>query len=89
MWSTWCSVLTRYWIGPCCSTASRIATAFVGSCGVSMTTGPFDVSTKIGLQPRTFVSVEDPVGDLLHGPGAPSGSYWVAVRPPSMPSVCP
>src|SRR3954453_1341390 len=58
MWSTWCSVLMRYWIRPCCSTASRISTAFVGSCGVSIMTGPFDVSTNDGLQPRALVSVQ-------------------------------
>ncbi len=58
MWSTWCSVLIRYWIGPIASTIFRIATAFVGSCGVSMTTGPLEVLTKLGLQPRTFVSAK-------------------------------
>src|SRR3954452_20258637 len=58
MWSTWCSVLTRYWMGPWPSTSSRHSTAFVGSCGVSIITGPFDVSTNEGLQPRTRVSVQ-------------------------------
>jgi hypothetical protein len=45
MWSTWCSVLTTYRIGPCSSASRRIATALVGSCGVSMTTTPADVTT--------------------------------------------
>src|SRR3954452_11239301 len=58
MWSTWCSVLTRYWMGPWPSTSSRHSTAFVGSCGVSIITGPFDVSTNEGLHPRTLVSVQ-------------------------------
>src|SRR6187401_1979099 len=58
MWSTWCSVLTRYWIGPWPSTTSRHSTAFDGSCGVSIMTGPFDVTTNDGLQPRTRVSVQ-------------------------------
>src|SRR5262245_52204156 len=58
MWSTWCSVLTRYWTGPWPSTRSRHSTAFVGSCGVSISTGPFDVRTNDGLQPRTLVSVQ-------------------------------
>jgi hypothetical protein len=34
-----------------------MATARVGSCGVSMTTVPAEVTTKLGLQPRTVVSV--------------------------------
>src|SRR5262249_34036559 len=50
--------LTRYWIAPWPSTRSRHATAFVGSCGVSIMTGPFDVTTNDGLQPRTRVSVQ-------------------------------
>ena len=36
---------------------SRIATAFVGSWGVSMTTTPSAVVTKLGLQPRSLVLV--------------------------------
>src|SRR6266852_3289902 len=58
MWSTWCSVLIRYRIGPCDSASLRIATAFVGSWGVSMMTTPSDVVTKLGLQPRSLVSVK-------------------------------
>src|SRR5690242_15543250 len=58
MWSTWCSVFTRYWIGPWPSTRPRHSTAFDGSWGVSIITGPFDVRTKDGLQPRTRVSVQ-------------------------------
>jgi hypothetical protein len=29
----------------------------VGSCGVSITTTPSEVTTKLGLQPRSFVLV--------------------------------
>src|SRR6478672_11495518 len=58
MWSTWFSVLLRYRIWPCRSAASRMATAFGGSCGVSMTTTPSDVTTKLGLQPRRLVVVK-------------------------------
>src|SRR3954447_26017583 len=58
MWSTWFSVLIRYRIGPCVSASARIATARVGSCGVSITTTPADVTTKLGLQPRSFVFVK-------------------------------
>src|SRR5262245_35291272 len=66
MWSTWCSVLTRNRIGPFASAWARIATAFVGSCGVSMTTTPSDVVTKLGLQPRSFVVVNTfPVTDSI------------------------
>src|SRR4051794_23706928 len=35
-----------------------MATALVGSCGVSMTTTPSDVTTKLGLQPRSLVVVK-------------------------------
>src|SRR5918994_4699222 len=35
-----------------------MATARVGSCGVSMTTTPSDVTTKLGLQPRRVVIVK-------------------------------
>src|SRR6476646_10115063 len=58
MWSTWFSVLTRYRMGPCASASARIATALVGSCGVSMTTTPSDVATKLGLQPRSLLVVK-------------------------------
>src|SRR5215218_5324254 len=44
-------------MGPCDSASARMATAFVGSCGVSMTTTPSDVVTKLGLQPRSLVFV--------------------------------
>src|SRR3954467_9719841 len=58
MWSTRFSVLMRQRIRPCDSASFRIATALVGSCGVSMTTTPSDVTTKLGLQPRSFVVVK-------------------------------
>src|ERR1700716_2306535 len=44
-------------MGPCDSASLRIATARVGSCGVSITTTPSDVVTKLGLHPRSVVSV--------------------------------
>jgi len=34
-----------------------MATARVGSCGVSMATTPSEVTTKLGLQPRSRVVV--------------------------------
>src|SRR3954452_4066272 len=58
MWSTWCSVLMTYRIGPWDSASSRMATALVGSCGVSTMTTPSSVSTMLGLQPRIVVSVQ-------------------------------
>src|SRR5450756_2522554 len=48
----------RYRIGPCASASFRISTAFVGSCGVSITTTPSEVVTKLGLEPRSFVFVK-------------------------------
>src|SRR5439155_11607800 len=38
--------------------SARMATARVGSCGVSSWTTPSDVTTKLGLQPRSFVVVK-------------------------------
>src|SRR4051794_8093189 len=58
MWSTWCSVLMTYRIGPWDSASSRMATALVGSCGVSTMTTPSSVNTMPGLQPRIVVSVQ-------------------------------
>src|SRR6266542_6633015 len=42
---------------PCDSASWCIATARVGSCGVSITTTPSLVVTKLGLQPRRRVVV--------------------------------
>src|SRR3954453_11980507 len=58
MWSTWCSVFTTNRTGPCCSGSCRMAIAFVGSCGVPITTTPADVTTKLGLKPRMSVDVK-------------------------------
>src|SRR3954453_18745943 len=58
MWSTWCSVLITKRTGPCFSASWRIATALVGSWGVSTTTTPAEVTTKLGLQPRISVEVK-------------------------------
>src|SRR6266849_1073865 len=57
MWSTWCSVLMTYLMGPRSSASWRILTALLGSCGVSTTTTPAVVTTKLGLQPRSLVEV--------------------------------
>ena len=65
MWSTWCSVLIRYWISPNVSTNRRISTARVGSWGVSMTTGPAEVTTKLGLHQ----ALADLVADAERDPG--------------------
>ena len=86
MWSTWCSVLTRNRIGPCASASARIATAFVGSCGVSMTTTPSDVVTKLGLQPRSFVVVKTfavtcSIIDIVVGVSSLLGRGQAAVDP--------
>ena len=45
-------------MAPWDSASRRIATARVGSCGVSMTTTPSEVVTKLGLQPRSRVVVK-------------------------------
>src|SRR5258708_31799572 len=57
MWSTWCSVLITYRIAPRDSASRRILTALLGSCGVSTTTTPSEVTTRLGLQPRSLVVV--------------------------------
>src|SRR5260221_4432679 len=57
MWSTWCSVLMTYRIAPRDSASRRILTALLGSCGVSTTTTPSEVTTRLGLQPRSLVVV--------------------------------
>src|SRR5260370_23247119 len=86
MWSTWCSVLMTYRIAPRDSASRRILTALLGSCGVSTTTTPSEVTTRLGLQPRRLVVVNtfsvtcstayllgwDPIGRLPLPPAAPS-----------------
>src|SRR5260370_39660468 len=92
MWSTWCSVLMTYRIAPRDSASRRILTALLGSCGVSTTTTPSEVTTRLGLQPRSLVVVNtfsvtcstayllggDAIGELTLGP--PSSSPLRAGR---------
>ena len=54
-----------------------------------MTTGPFEVLTKHGLQPRTFVSAKMRSVTCSMGVGSLPAGYWVAVRPPSTPRTWP
>src|SRR5258708_35790870 len=75
-----------YWIGPRDSASPRILTALLGSCGVSTTTTPSEVTTRLGLQPRILVVVNTfsvtcstayllggaAIGQLMLGPPASS-----------------
>ena len=68
-----------------------MATARVGSCGVSITTTPSEVVTKLGLQPRSLVVVNTwgVTRSIIETCWAMSwvlrSGYCVAVRPPSIP----
>src|SRR5258707_4338664 len=88
MWATWCSVLMTYRMAPRDSASRRILTALLGSCGVSTTTTPSEVTTRLGLQPRILVvvntfSVTCSTAYLLGG----DAIEQLMLRPPASPPL--